>query len=236
MFFDVFCTFSMYFYRSVFVSVMFICFICCFMQQLVFSVSTFADAHCKSHNLLLSWRTYMNCAHSDLKFLVTGSSEISSALMAPICGFHSHSSALTQQGPNLPKPIRTHPHSWHLFAVFTRTHPHSHNRGPNLPKPVRTHAALTCFHHFHASRTHPHSWRAASWRFRRTHPHSSARSLRLCIHASSTLASERMLSRNLCAAWMCFSIPSLPYHHPNRWLSYMSQNNIKHFFFKQHTL
>ena len=65
--------------------------------------------------------------------------------MAPICGFHSHSSALTQQGPN-------------------------------LPKPVRTHAALTCFHHFHASRTHPHSWRhydvfAA---LIRTHPHSSA--------------------------------------------------------------
>ena len=27
-----------------------------------FSNSTFADGHCKGHNLLLSWHTYMNCA------------------------------------------------------------------------------------------------------------------------------------------------------------------------------
>ena len=26
-----------------------------------FSNSTFADGHCKGHNLLLSWRAYMNC-------------------------------------------------------------------------------------------------------------------------------------------------------------------------------
>ena len=172
------------------------------MQQLVFSVSTFADAHCKSPNLLLSWRTYMNCVHSELKFLVTGSSEISSALIRTHGTYLRFSLALIRTHTTGAKPPKTGPHS-------CRTHVFS---------------SLSC-------KSHSSALMAALWRFRCTHPHSSARSLRLCIHASSTLASERMLSRNLCAAWMCFSMPSLPYHHPNRWFSYMSQNNIKPLFF-----
>ena len=110
--------------------------------------------------------------------------------------------------------VCTHPHSWHLFAVFTRTHPHSHNRGQTsrnrsalMPHSrvfitfiqvalIRTHGGIMTFS--------PHSSALI-----RTHPHSSARSLRLCTHASSTLASERMLSRNLYAAWMCFSRSTL---------------------------
>ena len=122
--------------------------------------------------------------------------------------------------------VRTHPHSWHLFAVFTRTHPHSHNRGQtsqNRSALMPHSRVFITFMQVALIRTHGGIMTFS--------PHSSARSLRLCIHASSTLASERMLSRNLCAAWMCFSMPSLPYHHPNRWFSYMSQNNIKPLFF-----
>jgi len=115
------------------------------MQQLVFSVSTFADAHCKSHNLLLSWRRYMNCVHSELKFLVTGSSEISSALIRTHGTYLRFSLALIRTHTTGAKPPKTGPHS-------CRTHVFS---------------SLSC-------KSHSSALMAALWRFRRTHPHSSA--------------------------------------------------------------
>ena len=110
----------MYSYRNVLVSVIFISFIS-FMQQLVFSVSTFADAHCKSHNLLLSWRRYMNCVHSELKFLVTGSSEISSALIRTHGTYLRFSLALIRTHTTGAKPPKTGPHSCrtHVFSSLS---------------------------------------------------------------------------------------------------------------------
>ena len=65
-----------------------------------FSNSTFADGHCKGHNLLLSWRAYMNCVQRRRKH------------------------AKNQEGHLL----RTHPHSTEFSEVLARTHPHSHNK------------------------------------------------------------------------------------------------------------
>jgi hypothetical protein len=108
-----------------------------------FSNSTFADGHCKGHNLLLSWRAYMNCVQRRRKH------------------------AKKQEGHLL----RTHPHSTEFSEVLARTHPHSHNSeaSKSTPHLRRTHIFSSISWMSHSSarmwklmrflRTHPH-WSA----------------------------------------------------------------------------
>ena len=170
-----------------------------------FSNSTFADGHCKGHNLLLSWRAYMNCVQRRRKH------------------------AKNQEGHLL----RTHPHSTEFSEVFTRTHPHSHNKARSfqISSALTPHSHL--FKHFMnvaLIRTHvetnafsPHSSTLIRTHCAPLHPRRMLNDFRLTRKWADTY--QKSLWR------LDMPLHGIAYHQPNRWFRYMSRNHKTYSFF-----
>ena len=125
-------TFSMYFYRSEFVTVMFICFI------FSYAATCFFNFHIRGCSL----------QEPQLIVVVARFRPHSSALMAPICGFHSHSSALTQQGQTSRNRSALMPHSrvsiTFMQVALIRTHGGIMTFSPHSSALIRTHPHDPC--------------------------------------------------------------------------------------------